>query len=145
MTSTLLGDVLISLVLTSITDKVGRRRVLTLGASLMAISGLVFAASDNYWLLLVASVLGVISPSGNEIGPFRAVEESILAQLTEKDRRSDIFAWYTLSAQPGPAWAPFCVAGLSRRFGGRREVTVRPWRTASSFSSTRPSAWSNSA
>ena len=34
--------------------------------------------------------------SGNEIGPFRAVEESTLAQLTPEGARSDIFAWYTL-------------------------------------------------
>lgn len=31
------------------------------------------------------------------------MEESILAQLTEKDKRSDIFAWYTLSGTAGAA------------------------------------------
>ena len=41
--------------------------------------------------------------SGNEIGPFRAVEESILSQLTEKDDRSDIFAWYTMCGTAGAA------------------------------------------
>lgn len=34
--------------------------------------------------------------SGNEIGPFRAVEESTLAHLTASAVRSDIFAWYQL-------------------------------------------------
>ena len=33
--------------------------------------------------------------SGNEIGPFRAVEESTLAQLISPEARTDIFAWYT--------------------------------------------------
>ncbi|KAK3328191.1 major facilitator superfamily domain-containing protein [Cercophora scortea] len=66
-------------------------------------SGIVFAVSSNYWILLVASVVGVISPSGNEIGPFRAVEESILAHLTAKEERSDIFAWYTLIGTAGAA------------------------------------------
>lgn len=41
--------------------------------------------------------------SGNEIGPFRAVEESILSQLTEKDDRSDIFVWYTMCGTAGAA------------------------------------------
>lgn len=41
--------------------------------------------------------------SGNEIGPFRAIEESILSQLTEKDDRSDIFAWYTMCGTAGAA------------------------------------------
>jgi MFS family permease len=39
-----------------------------------------------------------LARSGNEVGPFRAIEESILAQLTERDNRSTIFAWhFTLS------------------------------------------------
>lgn len=62
MTLTLLGDVVISFVLTMITDQVGRRRVLAAGASMMIMSGLVFSLSGIYWLLLIASVFGVISP-----------------------------------------------------------------------------------
>lgn len=62
MTLTLLGDVLISFCLTLITDKVGRRLVLIVGAGLMSFSGFVFSWSSNYWLLLFASVVGVISP-----------------------------------------------------------------------------------
>ncbi|KAK3389253.1 major facilitator superfamily transporter [Podospora didyma] len=103
MTLTLLGDVVIGSLLTLITDQVGRRLILGIGAALMAVSGLVFAVSSNYWLLLIASVVGVISPSGNEIGPFRAIEESILAHLTVKEQRSDIFAWYTLCGTAGAA------------------------------------------
>ena len=41
--------------------------------------------------------------SGNEIGPFKAIEESTLAQLTPIDVRSDIFAWYTLLGSAGNA------------------------------------------
>jgi len=62
MTLTLLGDVVISFCLTLVTDKVGRRDVLAAGAGLMAMSGVVFALSSNYWVLVLASVVGVISP-----------------------------------------------------------------------------------
>ena len=62
MTLTLLGDVVISFILTLITDQVGRRNVLVAGAGLMAMSGVVFAVSSNYWILVLASVVGVISP-----------------------------------------------------------------------------------
>ena len=34
--------------------------------------------------------------SGNEIGPFKAIEESTLAQLTPAQDRSTIFAWYAV-------------------------------------------------
>lgn len=62
MTLTMLGDVVISFILTLITDQVGRRRVLAAGAILMASSGVVFALSSTYWVLVLASVVGVISP-----------------------------------------------------------------------------------
>lgn len=45
----------------------------------------------------------VSMPSGNEIGPFRAVEESTLAHLTHHDHLSDIFAWYSLIGTAGTA------------------------------------------
>ena len=62
MTLTLAGDVLVSLVLTLFADALGRKATLALGSFLMASSGVVFALSGNYWILLLAAVLGVISP-----------------------------------------------------------------------------------
>lgn len=90
MTLTLLGDVVVSLLLTLVADRVGRRRTLMLGALGMAVSGAVFARSSSYAALLGAAIVGVISPSGNEIGPFRAVEESTLAHLVREERRADV-------------------------------------------------------
>lgn len=103
MTLTLAGDVLISLGLTLVADRLGRRKVLALGALLMSASGIVFALTDNYWILLAAAVIGVITPSGNEIGPFRAIEESTLAHLSKPGERPSIFAWYTLLGTAGTA------------------------------------------
>ncbi|KAI9672174.1 MAG: hypothetical protein M1831_001988 [Alyxoria varia] len=96
MTLTVLGDAALSLTLTIFADRLGRKNILMLGSLLMIASGMVFVFCKSYWLLLLAAILGVISPSGYEIGPFRAIEESIIAQLTPKDQRSDMFAWYTL-------------------------------------------------
>ena len=62
MTLTLLGDVVISFLLTLVADGLGRRNVLIAGAGLMTASGLVFTISGNYWILVLASILGVISP-----------------------------------------------------------------------------------
>lgn len=90
MTLTLLGDVVVSLLLTLVADGLGRRRTLMLGALGMAVSGAVFATTDSYVVLLAAAIVGVISPSGNEIGPFRAVEESTLAQLVGEEGRADV-------------------------------------------------------
>ncbi|KAF2640869.1 MFS general substrate transporter [Massarina eburnea CBS 473.64] len=101
MTLTLLGDVFISLFLTLVADSFGRRNTLFLGAATMAISGAVFALTSNYVALLMAAIFGVISPTGNEIGPFRAIEESTLAHLVPEHQRSDVFTWYVVLAVLG--------------------------------------------
>lgn len=75
MTLTLLGDVLLGTFLTLIADRVGRRRVLMGGSFLMVLSGIVFAVFENFWILLMAAILGVISVTGGDFGPFRSIEE----------------------------------------------------------------------
>ncbi|KAM0712676.1 hypothetical protein Q7P35_000123 [Cladosporium inversicolor] len=103
MTLTLIGDVGLSLLLTLVADSLGRRKILVVGSILMAVSGVVFAIATNYWLLLLVAVVGVISPSGNEIGPFKAIEESTLAHLSDAKTRSDIFAFHVAFGTLGGA------------------------------------------
>ncbi|KAL4790091.1 major facilitator superfamily domain-containing protein [Aspergillus venezuelensis] len=103
MTLTLVGDVAISFLLTLFADGLGRRAVLALGSVLMIGSGIVFAMTGNYWVLLAAAVFGVISPSGNEIGPFKAVEESSLAHLSSPESLRDILLYYNLGGTAGTA------------------------------------------
>lgn len=62
MTLTLVGDVCISFLLTLFADGLGRKAILALGSILMIASGVVFAVSGNYWVLLIAAIFGVISP-----------------------------------------------------------------------------------
>ncbi|KAJ6137537.1 hypothetical protein N7471_004023 [Penicillium samsonianum] len=103
MTLTLLGDVFLSLVVTAIADRIGRARMLALGSLLMASSGVIFAISNNYWVLLLASIFGVISPSGGDIGPFKAIEESMMAQLVTAADFNAVLAWYYLLGAWGTA------------------------------------------
>lgn len=99
MSMTLGGDGVMSIPLGLIADTVGRRNILAVGALLMIVSGVVFAFADNFWLLLAAAVLGVITPSGSDIGPFRPVEESTVAHLTRLADRASIYTWYNLLSQ----------------------------------------------
>jgi MFS family permease len=93
---TLLGDTAISLLLTTHADRIGRRRVLIAGALLMAGAAAVFASTDIAAVLVVAATIGVISPSGKEVGPFLAVEQASLTRLVSDARRTGLFAWYNL-------------------------------------------------
>jgi MFS family permease len=97
LTLTLLGDVAISLWLTTHADRLGRRRVLVVGALLVLGAGLVFVSTPVYAVLVVAATLGVISPSGNEVGPFLAIEQASLSELVPPARRTGLFARYQLA------------------------------------------------
>jgi MFS family permease len=95
-TLTLVGDAVITLWLTTSADRLGRKRTLILGALLMAGAGVAFVLTRNFVLLIMAAVIGVISPSGNEIGPFLSVEQAGLTQLISSKSRTQFFAWYNL-------------------------------------------------
>ena len=96
LTLTLVGDAAISLWLTTRADRMGRRRVLLVGAGLMVLAGVVFLVTRSPVLLTIAAIVGVISPSGNEIGPFLSVEQASLTQLVADDARTSVFARYNL-------------------------------------------------
>src|SRR5882724_94762 len=97
LTLTLLGDTAVSLYLTTRADRIGRRRMLIAGAILMAGAGVAFASTGNLLLLIVAGTVGVISPSGNEVGPFLPIEQAALSQIIPSPLRTGVFAWYTLT------------------------------------------------
>ena len=103
LTMTLLGDTLVSLYLTTRADRFGRRRMLVAGAVLMAAAGVAFAFTHRFWLLVVAGTIGVISPSGQEVGPFLSIEQAALSQVVPARSRTDVFAWYTLAGSVATA------------------------------------------
>lgn len=98
MTLTLLGDVVLGTFLTLVADRIGRRKVLIGGSLLMVLSGIIFAVFENFWILLLAAIVGVISITGGDFGPFRSIEESMLSQLTTPATRADVLAWYVTTA-----------------------------------------------
>jgi MFS family permease len=88
--------------------------MLLAGSVLMALAGVVFALTDNFWLLLVAGTVGVISPSGNEVGPFLPVEHAALAQAVPGDRRTAVFAWRNLVGSLATALGSLCGGQVAR-------------------------------
>jgi MFS family permease len=105
---TLIGDAAISLWMTTTADRIGRRRILITGAGLMLFAGILFAVTDRVALLLIAAIIGVISPSGNEVGPFLPVEQSALSQIVPDEQRTQVFAWYNLVGSFATAIGALC-------------------------------------
>jgi MFS family permease len=96
-TLTLIGDTVISLYLTTRADRIGRRRMLIVGALLMIAAGVIFAITHSFLLLTIAATIGVISPSGNEVGPFLSIEQAALSNVVSEQTRTNVFAWYALA------------------------------------------------
>jgi MFS family permease len=95
-TAALAGGAVMTITITAVADRLGRKALLLLGAVLMAIAGWVFAVSHNPIFLTVAAIFGTISPSGKEVGPFLSLEQAILPQTTRDQYRTTVFSAYNL-------------------------------------------------
>lgn len=109
---TLLGDSALSLWLSTRADLWGRRRMLAVGAWLMAVGGTGMALTGDFVWLLVAATIGVISPTGGEVGPFLAVEQAALAQVAPDHDRTKVFAWYNVTGYAATALGALSAGGL---------------------------------
>ena len=79
-----------------------------------------FLSTNSFLLLLIAATLGVISPSGNEIGPFLSVEQAALSHIIPDESRTTVFAWYNLVGSFSTALGALAggwIANISARFG----------------------------
>jgi MFS family permease len=128
LTLTLLGDAAISLWLTTHADRLGRRRILLAGAGLMLLAGVVFAISRDFWVLLAAATVGVISPSGNEVGPFLAVEQASLSQTLPDRDRTRVFGWYNLVGSLATASGALLAGLLAQAIAAGGAATIESYR-----------------
>ena len=84
----------------------------------MAAAGLAFASTRNLFFLILAGTIGVISPSGNEVGPFLSIEQAALSHIVPASPRTEVFAWYTLagsfSTALGALFGGFVTQALQR-------------------------------
>jgi MFS family permease len=124
LTCILIGDTVISLWLTTRADRFGRRRTLLIGALLMVGAGIVFASTRNLLALVVAGTIGVISPSGHEVGPFLSIEQATLSHVVADRARTQVFAWYTLTGALATALGSLS-AGLITQSGQSTAVPLQ--------------------
>ena len=129
LTLTLVGDTIVSLWLTTHADRFGRRRVLVLSSLLVVVAGVVFALTNWLPLLILAGIVGVISPTGNEVGPFLAVEQASLTQVVPGSRRTATFAWYNLAGYLATATGALAAGLVGQALIGAGWPEVDAYRT----------------
>jgi MFS family permease len=96
-TLALAGDALISIGVTQVADRFGRRKLLLISSALIAVAGFGFAFTGNIVLLILTATIGTISPNGNEVGPFQALEQASLSEISSSMGRTRLFGWYQMT------------------------------------------------
>ncbi|GAA0999857.1 MFS transporter [Acrocarpospora macrocephala] len=97
LTTTIAGTATATVLSSLWADRLGRRRTLVALSVLMTAGGLIFAAGDALWLLLLGAFTGAMSVSGSDIGPANTIDQAILPQTTTDARRTRLFSYYTMA------------------------------------------------
>lgn len=106
MTISLIGNLIICFSLSSHADTIGRKKVMILCSIMKFIAGVIFAFSSNLYYLIFAGIIGTISLSGCELGPFLSIEQAILSDFVDLDYKepsqkeakiTNVLGWYNLA------------------------------------------------
>ncbi|HLE78226.1 MAG TPA: MFS transporter [bacterium] len=128
LTATLAGSAVLTVLFSLYADRIGRRRLLRVSALLMGASGLAFALTNHYPLLILASLTGTIGATSGEVGPFLSLEQAILPQTAPVTRRNALFGLYNMIgafAGAGGALAAGAPALLERFAGFSEPASLR--------------------
>lgn len=101
------GDLIESFLFSLVADGLGRRFTMVLSCGIMAFTCFAMAYFENFYVLAAVATVGILTPGGGEVGPFRSIEQSAIASLVPHDKRSDIYAWYTFLGTFSAAFGSF--------------------------------------
>lgn len=96
-TASLLGSACLTIAAGLLAARYGYRRLLLAAAGLMVATGIAFASSRNYAVLLVIAFAGTINPSAGNVSVFVPLEHAALAREAGDADRTRMFAHYSLA------------------------------------------------
>ncbi|MBY3473617.1 MFS transporter [Rhizobium laguerreae] len=98
LTSALVGSLAANIIWSLTADRFGRRRTVVVMALVMAVSGFIFAVTNEVWLLVITAFAGTISATASEVGPFQSIDQAILPQVVSPAHRTWAFSIYNMAA-----------------------------------------------
>ena len=98
LTAILAGTALMSLLVGTFADRVGRRRSYVLLFVGLTLSFLAFGLTSQFAVLLAVALTGTLSTEIVEAGPFTSLEQAMLPAAVDASQRSRIFGVYNASA-----------------------------------------------
>ena len=112
-TAAIAGSAVMTVFWSLVADRVGRRRTVAIMAALMALGGIVFALTDNFWLLILGAFTGTISATSSEVGVFQTVEQAVLPQTAPNEKRTWLFSIYNTAANFAGALGSLAAASVA--------------------------------
>jgi MFS family permease len=117
-TATLAGSALLTLAVGLYAHRASGRSLLIGAAVLMTLTGIAFAAFEDFWPLLLVAFVGTLNPSSGDVSVFLPLEQAQLARMVGDRERTAVFARYSfvgsIAAAVGALGAglPEAAAGL---------------------------------
>ncbi len=102
-TATLLGSAGLTLAIGLFASRLPQRLIALSASALMIATGVVFMGAESFWLVLAIAAIGTLNPSVGDVSVFLPLEQSRLADLAPTERRTHVFAWYSLAGTMGGA------------------------------------------
>jgi len=96
LTAALLGSALMTLAIGLLGSRADQRNLLIAASGLMIATGLAFAASNTYGIILLVAFMGTINPSAGSASIFVPLEHTILSGAVADRERTKMFARYSL-------------------------------------------------
>ena len=103
----LAGSAISNTVLTFFERSIGRKNLLLVYSSLVGVSGVVFYSSSFWAAILLGCLIGNISTTATESGPFQSVEAGVLPDLVGEGRVGRAFGFYNLVGYTASALGAF--------------------------------------
>ena len=108
--ATLLGSAFVTLAVGRWGHRFALRRLLSVAALSMALTGLGFASLTALWPLLLVAFLGPLNPSGGDVSIFLPLEHTLLASAASSESRTSLFARYSFVGSMFAALGALAVA-----------------------------------
>ncbi len=126
-TAALLGSALMTLGIGVLGARLDQRHLLLAASALMLMTGVLFALSSTYTVVLLVALAGTINPSAGSVSIFVPLEHALLARSAPDADRTAMFARYSLIGALAAAFGSLAAASpeVMARLGIAQTTALR--------------------
>ncbi len=112
-TATLVGSAAATITLGMLAGGWEHRRLLIMASVLMVLTGIGFLTIRDFWVMIPVAFIGTMNPSSGDVSVFLPLEQTEIAGSVASDRRTAIFARFSLYANLAAAGGSFAAGAIA--------------------------------